>query len=180
MRGRSAVLRRAAAVLLLPCYLAACHRWVPSQEPVAVVASEGPRSLRVTLADGSRLVLRQAYLAADSLIGVRDAHPAKLRQAVALADIVSFEIAELNPVTSAMAVAVGAAAAGLLVAGVALAMNPPSCPLVYGWDGEGWSTMAILSPRTTESARARAGLASKHASFRDGLVDLVLRCNRAR
>jgi len=69
------MLRRSIAGTLLLCYLAACTSWHVEKEasPLQVISTKHPRAVRLTRADGSRMVLDQPRIAAgDSMAGVHN------------------------------------------------------------------------------------------------------------
>ena len=69
------MLRRPFACTLLFCYLAACTSWHVETEasPLQVISTKHPRVVRLTRADGSRIVLEQPRIAAgDTLAGVHN------------------------------------------------------------------------------------------------------------
>jgi hypothetical protein len=69
------MLRRPIACALLLCYLAACTSWHVEKEvsPLQLISTKHPRVVRLTRADGSRIVLDQPRIAAgDSLAGLRN------------------------------------------------------------------------------------------------------------
>src|SRR5439155_9139015 len=80
------MLRRPIAGVLLLCFLAACTSWHVEKEvsPLQLMSTTHPRVVRVTRADGSRLVLDQPRIAAgDSLAGVHNA----VLSSVAVSDV---------------------------------------------------------------------------------------------
>ena len=80
------MLRRPIAGALLLCYLAACTSWHVHEgvTPLQLISTEHPRVVRLTRADGSRMVLDQPRIAAgDSLAGVRYGMPSS----VAVSDV---------------------------------------------------------------------------------------------
>ena len=80
------MLRRRIAGTLLLCYLAACTSWHVEKEvsPLQLISTKHPRVVRLTRADGSRLVLDEPRIAAgDSLAGVRHGVPSS----VAVSDV---------------------------------------------------------------------------------------------
>lgn len=148
----SGSIRRAAALVLLPCYLVACHRWVPAEEPAPAVVAEGKRTLRVTLADSTRLTLEQVRLEGDSLIGTQriGTPPVQVTKAVALADIARVETSQLKAAATAVTVVGVIAAAGLVAIAIAVAAwegpYAASCPLVYSWNGSEWTLESGIFP----------------------------------
>ncbi len=70
---RSPFLRRVILPLTLLAFLSACHKWVPLEPPVAqAIAERDPGTVRVTLADSSRIVLKEPHIMGDSLIAFED------------------------------------------------------------------------------------------------------------
>jgi hypothetical protein len=80
---RSPFLRRVVLPITLLAFLSACHKWVPLEPPVAqAVAERDPGTIRVTLADGSQVVLKEPRISGDSLMALEDVkepHPAAVR-----------------------------------------------------------------------------------------------------
>ena len=75
------MLRRPIAGALLLCYLAACTSWHVEEgvSPLQFITTEHPRLVRLTRADGSRMVLDQPRIAAgDSLAGVHNGAPSSV------------------------------------------------------------------------------------------------------
>ena len=51
-------------------WLSACHKWVPLEPPVQQAIEEsGPGTVRITLADGSRVTVKEPHVSGDSLVG---------------------------------------------------------------------------------------------------------------
>ncbi len=70
---RSPLLRRVVLPLTLLAFLSACHKWVPLEPPVAqAITEEEPGTVRVTLADNSRVVLKEPHISGDSLIAFEE------------------------------------------------------------------------------------------------------------
>jgi len=64
-------LRRLVACILLPCSLLACATWKTHEaSPQQVLADEQPDKVRVTLTDGSQVVLKQPVVSGDTLTGL--------------------------------------------------------------------------------------------------------------
>lgn len=64
--------RRLIACTLLPCYLVACTSWkIQDVSPEDALADAQPDKVRVTLADGSQVVLEQPVVSGDTLTGLR-------------------------------------------------------------------------------------------------------------
>src|SRR5947208_1062750 len=82
----STMLRRPIACTLLLCYLAACTSWHVHEgvSPLQLISTKHPTVVRLTRADGSRMVLDEPRIAAgDSLAGVRHGLPSS----VAVSDV---------------------------------------------------------------------------------------------
>ncbi len=70
---RSPLLRRVILPLTLLAFLSACHKWVPLEPPVAqAIAETESGTIRVTLADSSRIVLKEPHISGDSLMAFED------------------------------------------------------------------------------------------------------------
>ena len=84
----SLLVRRPATLCLALAYatqVTGCTSWQPRTEPTpAVLATDGGKPLRVTLADGTQVTLVQARLVADTLVGLsvqgRDTSEVRLPQ----------------------------------------------------------------------------------------------------
>ena len=108
---RSPLLRRVVLPLTLLAFLSACHKWVPLEPPVAqAIAEEEPGTVRVTLADSSRVVLKEPRISGDSLVALDDT------VRVALDDVQQIEARRANtPATIGLVVGSLAAAYGVLI-----------------------------------------------------------------
>ena len=63
-------LRRLTCRLLLPAFLAGCSSWhVQEVSPQQLITEDQPGKIRVTLTDGSQIVLEQPRVSGDTLIG---------------------------------------------------------------------------------------------------------------
>ena len=63
-------LRRLTCYLLLPAFLAGCSSWyVQEVSPQQLITEEQPGKIRVTLTDGSQMVLEQPRVSGDTLMG---------------------------------------------------------------------------------------------------------------
>ncbi len=70
IRIRHRQLQRVIACILLPCYLLACSSWKTLEvSPVQVISEEQPSKVRLTLTDGSTVVLEQPVVSGDTLTG---------------------------------------------------------------------------------------------------------------
>ncbi len=63
-------LRRLTCCLLLPAFLAGCSSWyVQEVGPQQLITEDQPGKIRVTLTDGSQVVLEQPRVSGDTLMG---------------------------------------------------------------------------------------------------------------
>ena len=63
-------LRRLTCCLLLPAFLAGCSSWwVQEVSPQQLITEDQPEKIRVTLTDGSQMVLEQPRVSGDTLMG---------------------------------------------------------------------------------------------------------------
>ena len=70
---RTRFLRRIVLPLTLLAFLSACHKWVQLEPPVAhAIAAEELGTVRVTLTDSSRIVLKEPYVSGDSLMAMEE------------------------------------------------------------------------------------------------------------
>jgi len=80
------MLRRPIACTLLLCYLPACTSWHVENavSPTQLISTKHPRVVRLTRADGSRMVLDQPRIAVgDSVAGVHNG----VQSSVAVSDV---------------------------------------------------------------------------------------------
>jgi len=159
-------MKRFIAILTLGAFLQACMRWgTKPLEPARFDGTTPGRQVRVTLADGGILVVRNPFLSGDSLVWLRpvvdepaagDAPPREQRQGIPLARIKQVEVREVDGARTAVAVVATVGLAALIVAAVNSANDWGSsggggstggggscdycysCPLVYSWDGHEW------------------------------------------
>ncbi len=119
---RSPFLRRVILPLTLLAFLSACHKWVPLEPPVAqAIAEEEPGTVRVTLADDSRVVLKEPRVSGDSLVALDDT------VRVALDDVQQIEARRANtPATIGLVVGSIAAAFGVLILALVIACSGES------------------------------------------------------
>lgn len=137
--------RRIAALILLPCYLAGCYRWQPSTVSPGEPTDKPNTVMRVTLADGSDHTLGQVWIAGDTLHGFTQGWRPKL-VSLQLSDIQYVEVRRTDPVaTTAMVVLLTASIVTAIVVAANTSPEPPpppremeGCPLVYSWDGSRW------------------------------------------
>ena len=82
---------RIIACVLLPCYLVACSSWKTQEaSPQQVLADEQPDKMRVTLSDGSQVVLEAPVVSGDTLTGVAEGE----QRSIPLADVADVEVRE--------------------------------------------------------------------------------------
>jgi len=90
------MLRRPIAGVLLLCFLAACTSWHVEKEvsPLQLISTKHPRAVRLTRADGSRIVLEQPRIAAgDSLTGTHN----RVLKSVAVSDVRQVATRRVSP-----------------------------------------------------------------------------------
>jgi len=158
-------MKRFIAILTLGAFLQACMRWgTKPLEPTRFDGTTPGRQVRVTLADGGILAVRNPLISGDSLVWLRpaadepaagDAPPREQRQGIPLAQIRSVEVREVDAAKTTLLVVGTVGLVALLVA--AASYDPwgsgnsggssgtggscdycSSCPLVYSWDGHRW------------------------------------------
>lgn len=104
-------MRRSIAAVLLVAYLPACHHWVRPKDmtPQQYVTAKHPGKVRVTLTDGSRFVLGEPWVSADS-IGGRLIEPylggGDFAWSSPRSSVILFEVSKLDAEATAGAVAV--------------------------------------------------------------------------
>ncbi len=99
--------RRLIACILLPCYLVACSSWKTQEaSPQQVLEDEQPNKVRVTLADGSRVVLKEPVVSGDTLTGSVDGE----QRSIPLADVADVEVRKAEVVPTVALVVLGTAA----------------------------------------------------------------------
>jgi hypothetical protein len=125
---RSPFLRRVVLPLTLLAFLSACHKWVPLEPPVAqAITEEEPGTVRVTLADNSRVVLKEPHISGDSLIAFEEG---KEPQTVALLleDLQRVEEKRANtPATIGLVVGSLGVAIGLAMLAYVIACSVDEC-----------------------------------------------------
>ncbi len=159
-------MKRFIAILTLGAFLQACMRWgTKPLEPARFDGTTPDRQVRVTLADGGILVVKNPFISGDSLVWLRaisdepagsDAPPREQRQGIALAQIRSVQVRQVDAAKTTLLVVGTVGLVALLVA-TANSLNDwgssggsgstggggscdycSSCPLVYSWDGHRW------------------------------------------
>ena len=114
--------RRAAAVLLaLVLGAAGCGTWGRRPVPQPSSAEPLPRTMRVTRTDHSSLVLYDATVAGDSLVGFAGSGSARARVAVPLADVERVDGRKVSVVRTAGTTLALVAIGTVVVVGLAVA-----------------------------------------------------------
>ena len=94
MRMRTPLARRVIAALLL-VLLTSCQSWRPTTvRPQELIPEEQPSRVRVTLADGETVTVKDPTMRNDSIVGVTDATGALMTRGVGVAsrDVRSLEV----------------------------------------------------------------------------------------
>jgi hypothetical protein len=116
----SRFLRRVVLPLTLLAFLSACHKWVPLEPPVArAIAETESGTIRITLADSSRMVLDLPRVDDDSLYAI-DVKAAG-HVTVPLRDVVLVEEKQAEGGKTALligGIVLGAALLAFVVAGI--------------------------------------------------------------
>ena len=114
------------SVLCVPFAIAACQSWhAQRRDPVDLFSIHHPSALRLTRADGSRLVLRHPVLYADTLVGSYWAGGQDIEARIALADIRTVETHRFSGARTV--VLAGVAAAVVVAASVRAACSGCAC-----------------------------------------------------
>jgi hypothetical protein len=158
MHSAYALPGRITFLAVLGLHAGACVSWKTQPVSPDQVVARAPDQVRVTLGNGSRIVVAGPTIIGDSLIGAPPgADPKRIAQrlAIPLSDVRSVEVQRVNAGKTALLIAgVGVTA---LVAIAAATWDGPlgsgsgsggssgggdtygaSCPLVYSWDGTSW------------------------------------------
>ena len=96
-------LRRLTCCLLLPAFLAGCSSWyVQEVGPQQLITKEQPGKIRVTLTDGSQMVLDQPRVSGDTLMGCQlfevQGQQGCPIVSIPLSDVTDVAIEKTNPV----------------------------------------------------------------------------------
>ncbi|MEE8193417.1 MAG: hypothetical protein V3T74_11770 [Gemmatimonadales bacterium] len=111
--------RRLIACILLPCYLVACSTWKTQEaSPQQVLADEQPDKVRVTLADGSQVVLEEPVISGDTLTGVAEGQ----QRSIPLSDVADVQVKKTEALLTAAFVFGTVVVVGALALGVAYAI----------------------------------------------------------
>lgn len=180
---------RLTTLVLMGTFFQACMSWrAQPVHPGRFSAPDRPTVVRVTLANGAKVVLHYPVIRGDSLIGSRSPGGAT----VLLADISRVEVQRFDAgKTALLAVGIGATVA---IIGAAIAADgsepssspppPPttscgsgfcvgSCPHVYSWDGADWRLDSGTFGGAILRALARTDVDNLNfAAARDGVLRL--------
>jgi len=159
-------MKRIIAVLTTAAFLQGCMHWgTKPLEPKRFDGAKPSRQVRVTLADGEILIVRNPFISGDSLVWLRglgddppadDPPPSLERQGIPLAQIRRVQVREVDAAATAALVVTTVGIAALLAAAASYdgwgsgsgggrsggsggsCDYCASCPLVYSWDGREW------------------------------------------
>ena len=121
--------RRPIAFVVLIVHLSGCYSWraLPTQEPL-------PRKedrVRVSRTSGPPVVLYEAQVMNDSLVGAPDVPGARQRLAIAWSDVIAIRAYRLNVgQTSGLLLGIGA---GVLLVGAAMAWSESVSNWNWNW-----------------------------------------------
>ncbi len=125
VRIRHRQLQRVIACILLPCYLLACSSWKTLEvSPVQVISEEHPNKVRLTLTDGSTVVLEQPVVSGDTLTGVGEGE----HVTIPVSDVTDVAVRKKDIVkTVGLGVLVGVVIVGAVFVAACAAGNFPGC-----------------------------------------------------
>lgn len=115
---------RKPGILLLAVHVQACTSWQATQmAPRPAIVDQNPEAARVTIPDGSRIVVLQPRVEGDSIVGIRDCESEVTSRAcedteealVSLGDVQLLEVRRFNPLKTLVGVAVTVATLGLVI-----------------------------------------------------------------
>lgn len=189
MRRPYSTLVRAALIATLGMPAIACMSWKTQPVSPDQALAKSPTQVRVTRADGSKVVLLRPAIVADSLIGEPPGDPTKRiaqRVAIPLSEVQSVAVQRLSAGKTALLIAgVGLTALAVVAAatdeGPTFRPSPPgggggppvSCPLVYSWDGTSWRLDSGTFGGAIAPALARTDLDNLvYAGSQNGLLRL--------
>ncbi len=130
---RSKFQRHLVIPLMLVCFMAACHKWVPLASPLERTLAEHHGKMRLTLEAGHRIEVDSVYVARDSVFwrARDDAGLSATRSgfSVPLSDVAKAEVRK-SDVVGTVGLVVGGSLALMLLGAVAwgacLQQDPPS------------------------------------------------------
>jgi hypothetical protein len=119
-------IRRIVACVLLPSHLVACMSWkTQDATPQQLVSEEEPSRIRVTLTDGTQVVLTEPTVSGDTLWGLEDGE----RTGIPEPEIAEVALRRADGTTTVIALGVGVVvAAGVWYLAACegdLSCNPP-------------------------------------------------------
>ncbi|MDH4063463.1 MAG: hypothetical protein OEW19_03620, partial [Acidobacteriota bacterium] len=140
---------RAFVALFTALSLPACSTWsTQSRPPQEIVLSQQPDQVRLSLADGSRLIVYHPAIDGDRLVAwTRSDRSGSPDASIPLAEIRSVEVHKISPgrtVAAVVAVGVGVTLLVILTALPRTDSGPTatdtrfSCPFIYSDTGAGW------------------------------------------
>ena len=116
--------RRFIACILLPCYLVACTSWKTQEaSPQQVLADEQPDKVRVTLTDGSQVVLAEPAISGETLTGSADGQ----QRSIPLADVADVEVKKTEALLTSALVLGGVIVAGAVFVVIAFSGSCNDC-----------------------------------------------------
>ncbi len=89
---RSKFQRHIVTPLMLVCFMAACHKWVPLASPLERTLAEHNGKVRLTLEDGQRVELESVYVARDSVFRDMGFGATRSGVGVPLSDVAKAEV----------------------------------------------------------------------------------------
>ncbi len=124
---RSKFQRHLVIPLMLVCFMAACHKWVPLESPLEQALTEHHGKVRLTLEDGQRVELESFFVARDSVF--RDMFGAtRSGVGVPLSDVAKAEVRKTDVAgTVGLVVGIGAAIVAAAVVGFLVVCEATDC-----------------------------------------------------
>jgi hypothetical protein len=198
MQRACGVMGRVVLIAILGLHSGACMSWKTQSVAPDQVMAKHPDQVRVTLGNGSRIVIADPTIIGDSLIGSApssDRKRAAPRRAVLLSDVQSMQVHRVNAGRTTLLIA-GVGATAVVVAAAATWDGPlgsgssnsggdggdsggggvgwgASCPLVYSWDGNSWRLDSGTFGGAVAPALARTDLDNLiYATARNGVLRL--------
>ncbi len=89
---RSKFQRHIVVPLMLVCFMAACHKWVPVASPLEWSLADHHGKVRLTLEDGQRVELESVYVARDSVFRDMGFGATRSGVGVPLSDVAKAEV----------------------------------------------------------------------------------------
>ena len=110
--------RRIISCILLPCYLVACSTWKTQEASPQQVLAEQPDKVRVTLSDGSQVVVEEPVISGDTLTGVAEGQ----QRSIPLSDVADVQVKKTEALLTAAFVFGTVVVVGAVALGVAYAI----------------------------------------------------------